>query len=165
MYERRRGGFTMIEILVVLAIIAILSAMVIANYTIGLQRARQKRTMADMRSIAVAWEARAVEYRAYNAAGATFTFPSVPVTSDELKAILMPTYSKVFPVNDGWMHPFDFAIDQTIGAASQASTYAIRSGGADGIRDASEYEHGPTNDFDCDIVYSSGHFLVYPAVK
>jgi general secretion pathway protein G len=59
------------EILIVIAVIAILAAIAIANYVTGLQRARQKRTMADIRTIASAWEARATETKGYSAAGYT----------------------------------------------------------------------------------------------
>ncbi|MGZ7080554.1 MAG: prepilin-type N-terminal cleavage/methylation domain-containing protein, partial [Thermoanaerobaculia bacterium] len=65
MRRQRAGGFTLIEVLIVVAIIAILAAIAIANYLTALQRARQKRTMADMRTIATAWEARATETRGY----------------------------------------------------------------------------------------------------
>ena len=71
--RRRFAGFTLIEILVVLAIVAILALIAIANYLTGLERARQKRSMADMRTIATAWEARATELKGYSAAGFTCT--------------------------------------------------------------------------------------------
>ena len=54
----RRGtrGFTILEVLIVVAIIGMIAAIAIANYLNALQRTKQKRTMADIRSMAIAWE-------------------------------------------------------------------------------------------------------------
>ena len=78
MRREGRRGFTLIELLVVVAIVGVLAGIAIFNYLIALQRAKQRRTMADMRTIAQAWEAKGAETHGYNNAG--FTFPSVPVT-------------------------------------------------------------------------------------
>src|SRR6185436_9506755 len=83
MHRKRARGFTLLELMVVVAIIAILAAIAIVNYRAALNRAKQKRTVADMRNIAVAWEARASELARYNAAG--FTFPSESFSYGQLK--------------------------------------------------------------------------------
>jgi prepilin-type N-terminal cleavage/methylation domain-containing protein len=158
MRRETRRGFTLIELLVVVAIIGILGAIAIFNYLAGLQRARQKRTMADMRSIAQAWETKGAETHGYNAAG--FTFPGTVVTYAQLNSLLVPTYTKNLPGKDAWSRDLGFALDQPIGGPT-ASTYAIRSRGADGQFDAT-YTAGPTNHFDCDIVYANGAFVCYP---
>ncbi|HXG59156.1 MAG TPA: type II secretion system protein [Thermoanaerobaculia bacterium] len=163
MQRGRREGFSIIELLIVLGIISILSAIVIANYLTGLQRARQKRTMADIRNAATAWEARAVEIRAYNAAG--FTYPTQPVTISQLMAILVPTYTKVLPRADGWGKDLEFTIDKPFAGTEDASYYAIRSAGSDSTFESPPYTPGATTQFECDIVYSAGQFVVYPASK
>jgi hypothetical protein len=123
------------------------------------QRARQKRTMADIRSIGVAWESRAVDTKAYNAAG--FTMPASALTYADLTTLLSPTYMRNIPSTDGWGHAMQFATDRAIGSGN-AAEYAIRSPGRDGVFTGNTYTAGPTTAFDCDIVYSVGSFIVWP---
>jgi general secretion pathway protein G len=156
-----RNGFTLMELLVVVAVIAILATIAIFNFMGALNRARQKRTMADIRAIAMAWEARAGDARSYSAAG--FSFPSVAVTYPALATILTPTYIHPLPQTDGWLRPFAFGADAAVGGASgQATSYGIRSAGRDGTYSGSTYAIGATSDYDCDIVYSNGTFVAYP---
>src|SRR5947208_16735913 len=67
---RKEKGFALIGLLFVVAIIGILAAIAIPNLLTAMQRARQKRSMADMRTIATAWESRATETNNYTAAAA-----------------------------------------------------------------------------------------------
>jgi type II secretion system protein G len=157
MYRKSQRGFTLMEILVVVAIIAILGAIAIVNYISALNRAKAKKTVADIRAIATAWEARAGEHGRYNAAG--FTFPDTPVAYSDLKTMLMPTYTQTLPAVDGWNRPLEFAIEGT-----PATFYGIRSPGRDGAYEGQPYTSGATTDPDCDIVYSGGSFIVYPDV-
>ncbi|HYS52728.1 MAG TPA: prepilin-type N-terminal cleavage/methylation domain-containing protein [Thermoanaerobaculia bacterium] len=159
----RRGtirGFTILEVLIVVAIIGIIAAIAIANYLNALQRTKQKRTMADIRGIAIAWEARAVDAKAYNAAG-VFNLPANTITYNDLTTLLAPTYMRNIPRQDGWGWNLDFTLDQPMGGA-QASVYVIRSPGRDGQFTGGGYTPGPTTEFDCDIVYSGGAFVVWP---
>ena len=160
MKSKHARGFTLVELLIVLAIIAILAAIAMINYYNGIQRARQRRTMADMRGIAMAWEARESDMRGYNATG--FTLPAVEIPSSDVDLLLTPTYTRSVPHVDGWTRALKFEMDQGIGAGP-AQSYAIRSAGADGVFQTS-YTQGPINSFDCDIVYSNGAFITYPAL-
>jgi type II secretion system protein G len=159
MSHRRERGFTLIELLVVVAIIAILAAISIMAYLNSVDRARQRRTVADIRTIAVAWESRASEMQSYGIAG--YEFPGTPVPYERLHTALSPTYSRILPQVDGWGRPFEFAV------GNGPKEYAIRSAGRDGIMDATtEIVAGEVDNPDCDIIYGNGSFITYPvAIK
>lgn len=161
MRAKRESGFSVIELLIAAGIIGIIAAIAISNYYNALHRSKQKRTMADIRSVALAWEARAIDVKQYNASGIGFTLPAAPISYGELHALLAPTYMANIPSSDGWGNPLEFRLDQPLGSAVPAAEYAIRSPGRDG-RYQSVYVEGATTDFDCDIVYAGGSFIVWP---
>src|SRR6266566_4466597 len=103
--------------------IVLLAAIVAPNFITARQRSAQKRTMADMRSIATAWEARATEVSSYSVGPGAVSYQA-------LSAALVPKYIPTLPGRDGWGHPFDFA------AGDQQ--YTIRSRGRDDRVDTSQ---------------------------
>jgi type II secretion system protein G len=60
-----RSGFTLIELLIVVAIIAILAAIAVPNFLEAQTRSKVSRAKSDMRSIATALEAYAVDNNGY----------------------------------------------------------------------------------------------------
>lgn len=156
MYVRRQRGFTLIELMVVVAIIAIIAAIATTAYIAAIDRSRQKKTVNDMRQIATAWEARASDVNLYTISGAAFTFPATVVTSEDLNRALVPTYTQRLPHADAWGHAYDYGV-------AEPKQYGIRSKGRDGARDAGEIVAGETDHIDCDIIYANGTFVTYPA--
>jgi type II secretion system protein G len=158
----RKKGFTLIELLMVVAIIGIICAIAIPNLIYAVQRAKQRRTMLDMKNIATAWEARNTEVSRFNAAGgASYEGCDQKVDISDVVTALTPTYIRSVPRTDAWSHLFSCYVDQAWASGTPAQKYVIISGGHDGVIDTEEREGAITN-FDCDIVYGSGRFLSYP---
>ena len=145
--NRKDTGFTLIELLIVVAIIGIIAAIAIPNLLNAIDRSKQKRTMADMRSVGTACE----EYSIDN------NFYPVQTTQGDVSAIsanLTPTYIKVVPTADGWNWNIQY------GSATGGSAYTIRSLGKDGAKNGNS---GQTTDFNCDIIFQVGQFVAYPS--
>ncbi len=158
--RRDKRGFTLIELLIVVAIIGIIVAIAIPNLLNAIQRAKQKRTMADMRAIGTAAEAYAVDNNAYPPA-AGFPWPtgvSMPgkTIGSNAQNLLMPTYIKQIPLRDGWNSWFLYD------TFNNNQDYAIASAGKDGNTTANDPLAGPTTDFNADIIFIDGQFVQYP---
>jgi type II secretion system protein G len=147
---RRQKGFTLIELLIVVAIIGIIAAIAIPNLLNAINRGRQKRTMGDIRTLATAVEAYAVDFNFY---------PKIadgPAT--DLSAHITPTYLRRIPERDGWNNPIYWAGDDTLG-----NNYSFWSAGKDGTgSDTIDAPGGATTNFDADICYSAGTFTQWP---
>src|SRR5512133_2588920 len=133
--KRNRQGFTLIELLIVVAIIGIIVAIAIPNLLNAIQRAKQRRTMGDMRSTATAIEAYAVDFNRYPPAAAFAWNSGVAVgiavpsnTLGKLSNYVSPTYIRVVPLADGWNSWFLYNID------ANGSAYATTSYAKDGIQ-------------------------------
>jgi type II secretion system protein G len=143
--RRRQRGFTLIELLIVVAIIGIIAAIAVPNLLNAVDKAKQKRTMSDVRTIASAVEAYAVDTAAYPLAIADWT---------TLKGIINPYFIRDPPDGDGWGNGWDA---QT---TANGSDYTLASYGKDGL--LGSRTGGQTTDFDCDVVFVNGQFFQWP---
>jgi type II secretion system protein G len=161
--KRNKKGFTLIELLIVVAIIGIIVAIAIPNLLNAIQRAKQKRTMGDMRSAGTAAEAYAVDFNHYPAA-AGYTLPSglsIPTgtfgsqtQASSFNGQVTPTYIRLLPLSDGWQSYFFYG--------SVGTGYIIQSAGKDGTQQTSPV-YGETTNFNDDIIFVNGQFAQYPA--
>ena len=142
---QKNDGFTLIELLIVVAIIGIIAAIAIPNLLNAIDRGKQKRTMADLRSIGTAIESYSIDNNLY----------PVAANAAALAAVVEPIYIKNLPEEDGW----GFALY----VSSATTGYTVASGGKNGDSNATIVgSGGATQDFDDAIVFSDGQFIQWP---
>jgi len=167
--RRSQKGFTLIELLIVVAIIGIIAAILIPNLLDALQKAKQKRTVGDIRNVGAAWFSWLTDQVGAASAGATYDFVGIGDTIgwDELQSTLFPSstffYIQTVPQFDGWGHSFEYRLNAN--SLLGAQVMGIRSPGRNGAFDTGVYPVGPfvATDYDEDIVWADGFFVNYPA--
>ncbi len=165
--SRAKRGFTLIELLIVIAIIGIIAAILIPNFLDSINKARQKRTMQEMRETGTAmmsWLSDNVSASAAGASGLTFDVGDWQGTSDRaaIRDALVPTYIQQIKDRDGWKHSYTYRLD--LANPQRETIMLIGSGGFDGNSVSGSYSIGsfdPT-DYRQDLVWADGGFLRRP---
>ena len=140
---RQEAGFSLIELLITMAVIAIIAGIAMINLLGALNRAKQRSTMADMRTIAVGVEIYHIDKG----------FLPVASSMTQLRSVLIPYQASVVPVVDRWGHFFSYSQDGT--------NYTIESFGRDGA-DGAEVTYATRANTDLDLQLSNGIFLFAP---
>ena len=164
----RQKGFTLIEVLIVVAVIGIIVAMLIPNLLDAMQKAKQKRTMGDIRITGMAMFSWVTDQAAAAAAGQSATTVSMSsygsmLSVSDLSTVLIPQYIQSVPVLDGWQSQYQYYLNVANPHASQVM--AIRSLGRDKTADTDVYTvtaFDPT-DYDRDVVWADGYMVRWPA--
>ncbi len=99
-------GYTLIEILIVVAVIGIIVAIAIPNLLSSLQRSRQKRTMADIRMITLALESARTDCNAYPDDTGAFSRDCVNAEAPAQSLRSGQWIGDPMPLCDGWRRPF-----------------------------------------------------------
>ena len=140
--DQAQGGFTLVELLVTLVILGILASLALVALVTALDRAKQRATMADMRTISRGVEAYQVDIGQIPQGGLPTIAP-----------LLIPYQISVVPMNDHWSNPIVYTASVT--------AYSLESFGKDGV-DGTNINLGTRADFNLDILLSDGLFIAAP---
>jgi type II secretion system protein G len=173
--QKNHKGFTLIEVLIVVAIIGIIAVLLIPNAITAIQKSKQKSTMKDILSIATA----ASDYVLDNGDWTFGQTGNINPSSDFVQAIT-PFYIKICPVVDHWGEPYKVYLgSQAEVRGIQAEDvgpddFIVESYGRDGVSDGWVYDPTTTDDdyytvdnwsaFRYDMVNWNGSWLRAPRV-
>ncbi len=135
------AGFSLIELLIVVVIIGLLSAVAFPLYTDYLQSSRQKAAMQQMRALADANELLYAEQSAY---------------AGELEDLVEA--GKIGAIRaDPWGNPYAYEVT--------GRTFRITSYGLDGVAGPQPPEGWVDEPYEADIIYEGGVFRQAPGVE
>jgi len=129
-----------------IAFVGMIAAIAIPNYLNAVERAKVRRTPADMRAIAAAGEAYEADRGFYPAAH----------DLQELSDALEPKYIREVPRRDAWNHEFVYRRSE-----GPEKGYEILSYGKDGLPGPPQAP-SPAEDFNADIVLANDQFTRSP---
>jgi general secretion pathway protein G len=176
---KKASGFTLVELLIVVCIVGILSAIVIPNAIVAIHKAKQKETMKQITHLATAC-ADYVTTVGYAPDSGNQSGPIQP--SGNFLSSISPMFLRVCPINDQWGNPFLVYTGTAIASVYEipaediyADDFLIVSLGRDGEDGGDEsftynvanpfagmYQIESIADFDNDLISLDGTWLHAP---
>ncbi len=162
-----RFHMTILELGIVLASITIVSALIVPNFLDNLQKAKQKKTVADIRNVGTAYFSWITDQVGAAAAGqqqverVDWREFHQQLKSPQLSELLKD-YIQTVPATDGWHHAYDY--DRNDALQRGSVFFGIRSPGRNGKFESDVYNvetFNPTQ-YDEDIVWVDGFFVQWP---
>ena len=138
-------GFSLVELLIVCAVIGLIAAIAIPNLVNAIQRGRQSRSIGDLRGLATAIAMYQQDYA---------KFPVMASWSPvaDIEDSVLP-YMGSMSKTDGWTRAFMYISD--------GDDYTMVSYGMNGVPDQ-PWTQGPIHYFDDDLVIQGGSFMQWP---
>ncbi len=137
---KKEQGFSLVELIVVVAVLGILLAIVVPVLIDAIDRSRQRRSMADMNAIAKANGMALVDNSRYVVALAN----------------LAPSYMNLMPAADAWGNPWVYT------PAVNLRSYELLSTGRDGAVGPAPPNPWFNEPFEVDLVMDTGQFTQSP---
>lgn len=177
MKTRRRGteGFTLVELLLVIAIITIVASIMIPNLIDAIHKAKQKRTLAELNGIGTAWMSWLTDQVGAASAGAPKTYNTADfevVDYEQVFGYLHPSdsffYMQEIPQKDAWGSRMTYLKNPNLRSDKVLVVCAAaRDDIFDTCRPGTELPVGPflATDFDSDLIWADGTLLRWPSAN
>lgn len=173
---RKTDGVTVIELLVVTAVLGVLTSLILSVVLFSLKEARQKVSMSELLEISKSLECYSMDHGSYP----PLTQGTIPVV--QLKKFLEPDYIEHLPVIDPWGNDYLYnSVKSTLFFPTESKTppspqsalsehdYLLICRGKDGMVESSftsafpDVPSGiPVDRYDRDIIISQAHFIQLP---
>ncbi len=143
--KRTGSGFTLVELLIVVAIIGILAAVAIPAMLTSLDKSKQRASMADMRLIGQGVQLYELD---------TSNFVADGTATSTLVVLIEPFTMTVLRHEDHWSHDYQYNTDGL-------TWYSLESFGRDGV-DGVNITPTTAFQFELDMLYATGRFVNAP---
>ncbi len=172
LHRGRQGGFSIIELVLVILIIGLIASIMIPNLINALHKAKQTRTMAELRLIGGAWMSWLTDQAGAASAGAQQTYDVGTFEAllyGEIHGYLHPSdtffYMQEVPEHDAWGSRLTFYQNTNALTDSQLLLCAAaRDDRFDTCDGTTDIPIGPflATDYDQDIIWADGFLLRWP---